>query len=299
MNAVKIRSNDIRLFNVLGYAVVSLAAMLCLLPFLVMISGSFSSNDAILTDGYRLWPREPSLDAYRFVFRFPASVLQAYGVTILVTSVGTTAGLFLITMTAYVLQRRDYRYRNQVAFFLYFTTIFQGGLIPLYIMITQVLQIRNTYFVLIWNMIMSPFLIILMRSFMQSSIQQELVESAKIDGANDFTIFVRVVLPLCAPAMATVGLFLALGYWNDWFNAALFIDDRDKYPLQYFLYNTLTTAQFMSQQGASMGVINPMEIPGETAKLAMALVGIGPIVVVFPFIQRYFIRGIKVSAIKG
>ena len=292
-------SKDKVVFNIIGFTLISVCAFLCLFPFLLMLSGSFSSNESIIKSGYSLIPREFSTEAYDFVFRFPTDVLQAYAVSIFVTVTGTVLGLFLISMAGYVLHRRDFRYRNWIAFFIYFTTIFQGGLIPWYMLIVNVLQIRDTYFVLIWNLIMSPFLIILMRSFMQSAIPHELIESAKMDGAGDFRIYARIVMPMCGPALATVGLFVALHYWNDWFSAALFIDDRQKYPLQFFLYNALTAAQYISQLAASGSINAPVETPGETAKLAMSIITIGPILFLFPFIQRFFVKGITVGAVKG
>lgn len=286
-------------FQTIGYLVITFFTLLCLFPFLLMISGSLTSGSAIAKYGYSLWPRELSFAAYEFVFRYPEDILRAYGVTIFVTITGTAAGLFLISMTGYVLQRRDFKYRNQISFFLYFTTIFQGGLIPWYILLVNVLQVRDTYFVLIWNVLMSPFLIILMRSFIQGAIPHEMTESAKMDGAGDFTIYRRIVLPLCTPALATIGLFLALAYWNDWFQCALFIDDRDKYTLQYFLYNALNSAEFINQMAATSALVLNDPLPGETAKLAMSLVTMGPILLLYPLIQRYFVKGITVGAVKG
>lgn len=286
-------------FQTIGYLVITFFTLLCLFPFLLMISGSLTSGAAIAKYGYSLWPRELSFAAYEFVFRYPEDILRAYGVTIFVTITGTAAGLFLISMTGYVLQRRDFKYRNQISFFLYFTTIFQGGLIPWYILLVNVLQVRDTYFVLIWNVLMSPFLIILMRSFIQGAIPHEMTESAKMDGAGDFTIYRRIVLPLCTPALATIGLFLALAYWNDWFQCALFIDDRDKYTLQYFLYNALNSAEFINQMAATSALVLNDPLPGETAKLAMSLVTMGPILLLYPLIQRYFVKGITVGAVKG
>lgn len=292
-------SADKVLFQVLGYGIISFFTLLCLFPFLLMISGSLTSSAAIAKYGYSLWPRDFSWAAYEFVFRFPEDILRAYSVTIGITLVGTVLGLLLISMTGYVLQRRDFRYRNGISFFLYFTTIFQGGLIPWYILLVNVLQVRDTYFVLIWNVLMSPFLIILMRSFIQGAIPHEMTESAKMDGAGDFTIYRKIVLPLCTPALATIGLFLALAYWNDWFQCALFIDDRNKYTLQYFLYNALNSAEFTNQMAATSALVLNEPLPGESAKLAMSLVTMGPILLAYPLVQRYFVKGITVGAVKG
>lgn len=292
-------SADKIIFQIIGYVVITFFTFLCLFPFLLMISGSLTSGASIAKYGYSLWPRELSFAAYEFVFRYPEDILRAYGVTIFVTITGTVVGLFLISMTGYVLQRRDFKYRNKISFFLYFTTIFQGGLIPWYILLVNVLQVRDTYFVLIWNVLMSPFLIILMRSFIQGAIPPEMTESAKMDGAGDFTIYRKIVLPLCTPALATIGLFLALAYWNDWFQCALFIDDRHKYTLQYFLYNALNSAEFINQMAATSALVLNEPLPGETAKLAMSLVTMGPILLLYPLVQRYFVKGITVGAVKG
>ena len=285
-------------FNLLGIVVITFFTLLCVLPFILMISGSLSTNASVIKFGYSLWPREFSTASYQFLFSFPDDIIRSYGVTILVTAVGTSLGLFLISMGGYVLQRKDFKYRNAIAFFIYFTTIFQGGLIPWYILMVNVLQWRNTYIVLIWNLLMNPFLIILMRSFINASVPQEMTESAKMDGAGDFTIYRSIIMPMCGPALATIGLFLALNYWNDWFSCALFIDDREMFPLQYFLYNALTAAQYINQLAASGAAIT-VQVPGETAKLAMALVSMGPILLLYPFVQRFFVKGITIGAIKG
>jgi putative aldouronate transport system permease protein len=221
---VKVRdSRDVVAFKAVGVAIVLVAVALSLFPFILMVSGSLSSNEAIARKGYSLLPRDFSAQAYEFIFRYPEDVLRAYSVTIGVTAVGTALGLFLISMAGYALQRPDFRIRRKVSFYIFFTTLFQGGLIPWYIVIVNYLKLKNTYAVLVLNMVMSPFLILLMRNFIQASVPQEITESAKIDGANDFRIYWKIVLPVCTPALATVGLFLALGYWNDWFNCGLFI----------------------------------------------------------------------------
>jgi len=290
---------DTVLFKSLGSVVVAVVTLVSLFPFLLMISGSLSTNESIAKEGYSLIPRDFSTSAYEFIFRYPDDILNAYSVTIIVTLIGTTLGLLLISMAGYALQRQELKIRKKISFYIFFTTLFQGGLIPWYIVIVNVLQLKNTIAVLIFNMIMSPFLILLMRNFIQTSVPHEIVESAKIDGAGDFRIYWRIVLPVCAPALATVGLFLALGFWNDWFNCALYIDDRSLFNLQYFLYNTLTASQYLAQMAAASSVSVDVAVPGETAKLAMSLVAVGPVIFFYPFIQRYFISGITVGAIKG
>lgn len=286
-------------FRLIAYTVVLVGSILCLLPFLLIVSASLTSNEEIVREGYKLVPSEFTLDAYKVVFMFPEDLFRAYGVTIFVTIAGTALGLLLMTMAGYVLQRKDFKYRNFFSFVIYFTTLFGGGLVPYYMLITNYLKFSNTMAALIWPPLMTPFLIILMRSFINSAVPDEVVESAKIDGANDFIIYARVVLPLAVPGLATVGLFLALHYWNDWFNSALFINDAAKYQLQFYLYNIINTSNFLNNIGAGAGVVLSGPVPSESMKMAMAVVVTGPILLLYPFIQRYFVKGLTIGAVKG
>ncbi|PWV97327.1 putative aldouronate transport system permease protein [Paenibacillus cellulosilyticus] len=288
-----------RLFRTLAYTVLIIGSLLCLFPFLLVISASLTQNESIVKHGFHLIPKVFSLEGYRMVFRFPDQVLRAYKVTTITTVVGTLLGLFLITMTGYVLQRKDFKYRNAFSFYIYFTTLFGGGLVPWYILITKYLKLTDTYTVLIFPGLMTPFLIILMKNFIRSAIPDELFESSKIDGANDFKIYYRIVLPLSMPGIATVGLFLALAYWNDWFLSSLFINDQHMYQLQFYLYNVINTISFVTQMGAGTGVSLGGDIPTESTKMAMALVVTGPILLLYPFVQRYFVKGLTIGAVKG
>lgn len=288
-----------RIFNLAGYISVSCFSICCLLPFLLIISGSLSSEEPIAIKGYSLIPRGFTTYSYKFLFTYPEDILRAYSVSIAVTVTGTFLSLFIISMAGYVLQRSEVKYRNRISFFIYFTTMFQGGLIPWYILIVNFLKLNDSYLVLILNGLCTPFLIILMRSFIKSSIPTAMIESSKIDGAGDFRIYYKIVLPLAKPALATVGLFVALAYWNDWYNCLLFIEDRRKYNLQFFMYNMLTQAEVLSRLGANAGNVSKLRVPGETAKLAMAVLAVGPIVFAYPFVQRYFVKGLTLGAVKG
>ncbi|WP_159882657.1 carbohydrate ABC transporter permease [Paenibacillus puerhi] len=287
------------LFQTMAYLVVTLVTLACLFPFLLIISASVTDNASIIREGYHLIPPKFSLEGYKMVFQFPKEVLQAYWVTTSTTVVGTILGLFFMTMAGYVLQRKDFKYRNQLAFYIYFTTLFGGGLIPWYIMLTKYFNLMDTYAVLVLPGLMSPFLIILMKNFIRSAVPDEIIESAKIDGANDFTIYWRIVLHLSMPGIATVGLFLALHYWNDWFTSSLFINDQKLYQLQYYLYNIINTIAFITNMGAGTGVTLTEDIPTESTKMAMALIVTGPMVLLYPFIQRYFVKGLTIGAVKG
>lgn len=287
------------LFNLLAYTAIILITAGCVLPFILIISGSLTDNASITVDGYHLIPKVFSVEAYKTIFEFPTTILQAYQVTTLNTLAGTVFGLFFISMTGYVLARKDFRYRNKISFLIYFTTLFGGGLIPWYIMINNVLKLHDSYLALTLPGLMTPFLIILMRTFITSTLPDEMIEAAKIDGAGDFRIYWSIVLPVITPGLATVGLFLALHYWNDWYLSLLFITTTSKYELQFYLYNMLNSSQalnlMLSGTGAAV-VINP---PVESVKLAMAIIAAGPILLLYPFIQRYFISGITVGAVKG
>lgn len=288
-----------RTFKIISYVVIIITSIACLLPFLLIISASFTSNEAIVRDGYHLIPTEFSLEGYKTVFTFPTEVLKAYGVTISTTLIGTFTGLFFMTMAGYVLSRKDFKYRNGLSFFIYFTTLFGGGLVPWYILITKYLNLLDSYAVLIVLNLMTPFLIILMKNFIKSAVPEELFESAKIDGAGDFRIYWQIVLKLAMPGIATVGLFLALTYWNDWFTSSLFINDTSKYQLQFYLYNVVNSASFMAQMGAGTGISLGSDIPTESMKMAMAIIVTGPILFLYPFIQRFFVKGLTIGAVKG
>lgn len=288
---------DTAVFNLLGYSLVTLFGLLCIIPFFLIISGSFSSEALVLKYGYSLLPRGFTLSSYELIFKNPEQIVKAYGISIILTSMGTAIGLFMTAMTAFVLNRKDFKYRNAFAFYFYFTTLFNGGIVSTYIFMVRYLHLKNSILALLFPLLLNVFYIIVMRSFV-SSIPDSISESAKIDGAGDFTIFLRLILPLLKPALASVGLFIALDYWNDWYNAMLYINSFSLYPLQYLLYKMLNTIEALSRISVSSGVPMP-DMPQQTIKLAMAVVAIGPIIFVYPMIQKYFVQGITVGAVKG
>lgn len=297
-NRNRIRSDhSTKAFNILGYTFVTFVALLCLLPFIFMISGSFSDENLIRLYGYSVLPRGFTMEAYKTIFRFPEKIIRAYGVSIFITVVGTALGLTVLTMAAYVLSRRDFKYRNGFSFFFYFTTLFNGGMISTYIFYIQYLHLKDSIWALILPGMLSVFNLLIMRSFI-SSIPMSLIESAKLDGAGELTIFVKIILPLSKAGLATIGLFMALHYWNDWYNAMLYINDANKYPLQYMLYDLLNQAQSLARIAAQSG-IQVENLPTNTIKLAMAVVATGPILLLYPFVQKYFVKGITVGSVKG
>lgn len=290
---------DRRLFDVLSYVILFVLSFLCALPFLLVISGSFSQQTDILMHGYQLFPEKVSLDAYKMLFKIPEELLRAYGVTIFVTVTGTFFGLWFTSMAAYVIASKDFRYRYQVSFFFYFTSIFGGGLVPWYVFNTKYLHFHNNLIALILPILVNVTYLLILKSYMMN-IPDSLYESARLDGAGDFTIYWRIVMPLTKSGLATVGLFIALAYWNDWYNAMLYMDEgsRNLYPLQYFLNNILTKAQAMNAAAARSG-IPASDVPSEPMKLAMTVVATGPIVLLYPFLQKFFVKGVTIGAVKG
>ena len=284
-------------FNVIGCVLVGLVALVCLLPFIMLISGSFSSEQAIRFTGYGLLPKDFTLEAYRIVFKYPQKIARAYGVSITITLIGTVLGLFITTMAAYVISRKDFKYRNAISFFFYFTILFNGGMVSTYIFYIQYLHLKDNLLALILPGMVNIFYLLIMRSFV-SAIPIALVESAKIDGAGEFRTFIQIVLPLLKSGLATIGLFMALGYWNDWYNAMLYLNTSEKYPLQYMLYDLLQQTQALARIASQAG-IRVESLPSNTLKLAMAVVATGPIILLYPFVQKYFVKGVTIGSVKG
>lgn len=296
-NSNKIKKSKSQIvFEIVGYLIITIFCVFCLFPLILIISGSLTENTVLMREGYKLWPKVFSLNAYKQLFEYPEGILTAYANTIIVTVIGTFLGLWFITMAGYVLQRKDFKYRGKISFLIYFPTIFSGGLVPWYMMLTRYLHFTNSWLARIFPLLMTPFLIILMRTFISTSVPGEIVESAKIDGAGDFKIYYAIILPIIGPALATVGLFLALAYWNDWYNTSLFITKKNMFSLQYYLYDMLNSARFSQEMGIYTG---DLQLPTESIKMAMVVVVTGPIIFLYPFVQRYFVTGITVGSVKG
>ena len=298
-NKTKIKMGRSTVFvRIVSYLVVTLFALVCLLPFILMISASFSTESVINKEGFGLLPKGFTIAAYSWVFRYPKMIIGSYAVTILMTVGGTVVGLFIIAMTGYALQRKDFAFRNGISFFIYFTTLFSAGMAPTFIWVSRYLNLKGNYMAVFLQLLMTPWLIILMKNFAKS-VPHEITESGKIDGAGDFKIFISLVLPMLKPALATVGLFLALGYWNEWYNSILYLGSAVTYkPLQYYLYNIINQASALKSSVAGANV-SVSSLPSNTLKMATAVVATGPIIFLYPFVQKYFISGITVGAVKG
>jgi putative aldouronate transport system permease protein len=277
---------------------ISLFCFACLLPMLAVLSISLSNDSQILEKGYSILPRGFSLDAYRIVFR-TQSLANAYGVSALVTACGTVGGLTINSMIAYALSRKDFKLRGLITFLVFFTMLFNGGMVANYILVIKYLHLKNTLFALILPFMVNAWYILLLRTNMQS-IPFSIVEAAEIDGASQWQTFSRVVLPLSKTTLATVALFTALQYWNDWFLAMLYTTKNELAPLQYLLYkvtmNFENLERYLSDGG---GVIDIKDLPKESARMAICMLAAGPMLVVFPFFQKYFTKGITVGSVKG
>lgn len=294
--------NDVIALNVIAYAFCGLLALLCLIPFLMVLAGSFSSEEAISANGFSLLPQDFSIEAYKTVFREPMVVVRAYLTTITLTIVGTVVGLLMQTMTAYVLARKDFEWRNGFSFFFYFTTLFSGGLVPSYILISQTLNLKDNYLALLLPLLFSVYNLLIMKSYIMA-IPESLIDAAKIDGCGEVRTLFQVVFPLIKPALATVGLFIALAYWNDWYQAMLYIKSETKYPLQYFLFQQVNNIEaykkLIANNSVSSAVVSSMSLPTQTLKMALTIVVTGPIILAFPMVQKYFVQGITIGAVKG
>lgn len=294
---IKLDISD-RIIRTFGYVYVSLFALMCLFPFILVISTSFSAEAYVSKNGFTLIPHDFNLQAYDMLFKHSKALLGAYAVTILMTVCGTAVGLFIISMTGYALQRKDFPFRNKISFYIYFTTLFQGGLVPFYILMTKYYGLKDSYLAVFLPLLMSPWLIILMKNFIKA-IPFEITESGKLDGAGDITIFLKLILPMLKPALATIGLFLALSYWNEWYFSSLFLSAKVEYkPLQYHLYKIINEmAALKNSVAASFVTID--SFPQETLKMATAVIATGPVILFYPFVQKYFIAGLTVGSVKG
>lgn len=295
------KGKDVILLNVIAYTFSSIIALMCLVPFVMILSASFSSEAAISANGFSILPQDFSLEAYRNVFKEPMVIVRAYATTILLTISGTAIGLLIQTMTAYVLSRKDFEWRNGFSFFFYFTTLFSGGLVPTYVLYTQTLNLKDNYLALLLPLVFSVYNLLIMKSYI-SGIPDTLIDAAKMDGCGEFKTLFRIIMPLIKPALATVGLFIALAYWNDWYNAMLYIKNEDMYPLQYFLYqkvNNIEAYKKMIASNASASAVSAMTLPTQTLKMALTVVVTGPIILAFSLVQKYFVQGITIGAVKG
>ncbi|HPJ03732.1 MAG TPA: carbohydrate ABC transporter permease [Candidatus Limiplasma sp.] len=293
--------SDVVRFRIFSTVVLALLAVLALLPILLIAVASVTNEDVLVASGYTFFPAKLSLDSYYYMVRQSSLILRSYGVTILVTALGTLTSVVLTTTLAYPMSRKDFKYRNLLAFFVFFTMLFNGGVVSSYIMWSRIFHIKNTLFALIVpNFLVTAFNVLLVRNYYANAIPHAMIESAQIDGATEFTIFVKIMVPLAIPTIATISLFTGLIYWNDWINCLYYITDSKLYPLQNLLIRIMNNIQFLkvSTNVQLLGTMN-IELPGSSVRMAMAVIGIIPVLVIFPFVQKYFIKGVVLGAIKG
>ena len=276
------------------HLLLTLIGIACLVPMLLIISISLSDERALALEGYSLLPQGFSTFSYEYILREPGQILRAYFVTAVVTVIGTLGGLILCSLLAYPLSRQDYKLRGPLSFYVFFTLLFSGGMVPFYILMTRYLGLKDNLLALILPyMVTAWYVLILRTSFAQ--LPGELLDAARIDGAGEWRIFFQIVLPLSKPVLATVGLFFILRYWNDWFLALLFMNKADYYPLQYLLYVLMANINFMASNPQTTG----MPIPTQSARMAMAVLAFGPALFSFLLLQKYFVRGITIGGLKG
>lgn len=290
---------DEKRWKVLAHIVMIILSACALLPFILLIIASFTEETAALVNGYSYFPEAWSLDAYRYIVKNAATFVRAYGVTIAVTVLGTVVSVILTALTAYALSKKDLPGVKIMNLFVVFTMLFNGGLVATYINYATVFHIKNTLAALIVpNLLLNAFMIMLTRNYFATSIPDEIYESARIDGANEFVIFIKLVLPLSTPVLATVGLMSGIAYWNDWQNSLYYVDDRSLYSIQAVLNSINEGVSALASLGNSSGV-SAADLPTTTVRMAIAVVGILPILIIYPIFQKYFAKGLMAGAVKG
>lgn len=286
--------------NLIFNVILAVCALLTLIPFYVIVISSITSEASLAANGYRLWPEEFSFSAYRFLFSQGSIVITAYKNTVISTVAGTVLSVTMVGLYAYPLSRSNFKFGTFFTFFAFFTMLFNGGLVSYYMVTRQVLLLQNTLWALFLPSSFSPFWVIVMRTFYKMNVPSEIIEAARIDGASEWRTYIQIVLPLAVPGLATVALFSAIGIWNNFFNCLILVDDAKYYSLQFTIYTTLNNIRFLLENADKMqGLVNISELPSQTFRMAMAVVTIGPIILAYPFFQRFFIKGLTIGAIKG
>ncbi|OZB95411.1 carbohydrate ABC transporter permease [Paenibacillus sp. XY044] len=289
-----------RIEQVVIHVIFILIVAFCLVPFLLLITASFTDENAIIREGYSFIPSQWSLDSYLFIFQKSGEIINSYGISIAVTILGTLTSLVLMTLLAYPLSKKDLPLRNFFSFIVFFTMLFNGGLVPTYLIYSNVFHITNTLLALIVpGLLVSAFYVILLRTFFTVSVPEAVLESANMDGAGEFRIFVQMALPLSLPVLATVGLFQVINYWNDWFNGLIYISDSRLYSIQVLLNTILLNVQYLLDNVDYSTRVDGSSVPTQGVRLAIAVIGALPIVLTYPFFQRFFVKGLTVGAVKG
>lgn len=281
-------------------AILMLVTIIMVAPLILLFISSISSENSLLVNGYSFFPEEFSLDAYRYIFNNRQTIFRAYGITILTTIIGTSCNVILSAMMGYALSIKKLPFRNVINFYIFFTMLFNGGLVPSYLMWTNTFHIKNTLWALILpNFLLSAMNVILVRTYYTSSIPEALYEAAKIDGASYLQIFTKIVFPMGKPILVTIGLFSGLTYWNDWTNGLYYINDPKLYSIQNLLNKMIQDIQALQANAGAAGSAAAMQIPTVSVRMAIAFVALIPILMVYPFLQKYFAEGVALGAVKG
>lgn len=301
MEDSSVKSRSDKIYQVIIIVILSIMALCAILPFLLLLSSSFTEESTLLKEGYTFIPKKFSVYAYQYLFSSNGTrILRSYGVTLIVTVIGTCISLLIGPMLAWVLSRRDYKRAKLFTFLVFFTMLFNGGIVPSYIMWSQYFHIKNTIWALVFpTLIFNGFYIILFKNNFSSNIHPALVEAAKIDGAGELYIYFKIVLPLSLPILATIGLMVGLGYWNDWTNGLYYVNDTALYSLQQYLKSIIDNINALSSMASTADAAMAVaKMPGTSIRMAMAVVGVIPIMVLYPFFQKAFVAGIALGGVK-
>lgn len=288
-------------FYAFAHAFMIFLAVCCVFPFALLIMSSLTEEKSLIQNGYSLFPKQFGLESYAYMFKSGSSIGRAYGITILVTAVGTSVSLLITTLMAYPLSRKEFVGRKVLAFIVFFTMLFNGGLVPTYIMYTRYLHIRNTLWaLLIPSLLLNAFYVIMMRTYLTTNIPDAVIEAARIDGAGEWRTLFQIVMPMCLPMIATMMLLIGLSYWNDWKNGFYYLTDTSLYSIQNILNRMLQDVQFLKNGGGGPDASEMIaSLPSVGIKMAIAVVGVLPILIIYPFFQKFFVKGITIGAVKG
>jgi len=288
-----------RLQQILMHVFMILLILCCVLPFLLMVSASFTEEATLARNGYQFIPEAFSLETYNYIFRSAGTIFRGYGMTIFITVVGTLSNLMLTILFAYPLSRKDLPFRSGISFFLFFTMLFNGGLVPTYMMYANTLHIKNTIWALIVpSLMMNAFYVIMMRSFFSSSIPDALIEAAKLDGASELRVLSKIILPLSKPMVVTLVLMVGLNYWNDWMNGLYYVSDQNLYTIQMILNNMINNINFLAKNASLFGATK-VDLPTIGIRMGIAVIAVLPVMIIYPFLQKYFVKGIVIGGVKG
>lgn len=297
------RTRQERRFQIFGHVVMGLMTVIAIVPFILLLTSSLTDNDVLVRNGYSFFPEKWSSYAYEYIFKTGNSVIQAYGISIVLTFMGTILSLIITTLLAYSLSKEEMPGRKVMTFLVFFSMMFNGGLVPTYIVYSNVFQIKNTFWaLLIPGLLMNGFNVFLVKSYFVSSVPKEILDAAYMDGATEFATFSKIVLPLSKPIIATVGMFSGIAYWNDWMNGYIYLTKRtDLYSIQNLLNRMMKNIQYLTQNSANIkeAGVGLASIPSVSIRMAMAIVGVLPIIIIYPFIQKSFVKGITLGGVKG